>query len=125
MSRRFGPERRFGIRFLSSVFATAIRWLGEAAVPMLLLLVGATIADQLRVRAPDGSRGDAAKVIAWSCLLRLGLLPMAFLAVAALVPASPELRSVIVVQAAMPSAVFPVLLAKHYGGHPGPGFPEA
>jgi len=95
---------------------TAIRWLGEAAVPILLLLVGATIADQFRSRAPAGSRGDAAKVIAWSCLLRLGLLPLAFLAVAALVPASPELRSVIVVEAAMPSAVFPVLLARLYGG---------
>jgi len=98
---------------------TGIRWLGEAAVPILLLLVGATIADQLRSRASGGSRADAAKVIAWSCLLRLGLLLMAFLAVAALVPASPELRRVIVVEAAMPSAVFPILLARHYGGHPG------
>jgi hypothetical protein len=97
---------------------TAIEWLGDAAVPMLLLLVGSTIADQLRRRGPAGGRGDAAKVIAWSCLLRLGLLPAAFLVVAALVPASSELKSVIVVQAAMPSAVFPVLLARHYGGHP-------
>jgi len=98
---------------------TAVRWLGEAAVPMLLLLVGATIADQLRSRTSGGNRHDGVRVIAWSCLLRLGLLPMAFLAVAALVPASPELRRVIVVQAAMPSAVFPILLARHYGGHPG------
>lgn len=97
---------------------TAVKWLGDAAVPMLLILVGATIAEQLRQGARDGSGRDAAKVIAWSCVLRLGVLPLVFLAVAALVPASPQLRSVIVVEAAMPSAVFPVLLAKHYGGDP-------
>ena len=95
-----------------------IRWLGEATVPMALVLVGATIADQLRVRAKAHGRGRGVKVIAWSVLLRLGLLPAAFLAVAAVLPASQELKSVIVIEAAMPSAVFPVLLARHYGGDP-------
>lgn len=98
---------------------TAIKWLGEAAVPMLLILVGATIADQLRSGDRLPNRVESAKVILWSCLLRLGLLPAAFLLVAMLIPASQELRSVIVIEAAMPSAVFAVLLARHYGGHPG------
>jgi predicted permease len=95
-----------------------IQWLGQATVPMALLLVGATISDLLSARDELPSRGHGVKVIAWSVFLRMGLLPLAFLAVAMLLPASLELKSVIVVQAAMPSAVFPVLLARHYGGDP-------
>jgi len=99
---------------------TAIRWLGDAAVPMLLVVVGATMADQFRAAGRGNRRNGAAKAIAWACLLRLGLLPVAFLLIAVLVPAGlVELRSVIVVEAAMPSAVFSVLLARLYGGDPG------
>lgn len=97
---------------------TAVKWLGEAAVPMLLILVGATMADQLRAGDRGSTRAQSAKVILWSCLLRLGLLPAAILLVAMLLPASRDLKSVIVIEAAMPSAVFAVLLARHYGGHP-------
>lgn len=95
-----------------------VRWLGEAAVPMMLMLVGASIADQLQSGARDTRRRDTAKVIAWACLLRLGLLPVAFLLVAAVLPASQELKRVIVVEAAMPSAMFGVLLARRYNGDP-------
>ena len=97
---------------------TPVRWLGEAAVPMLLVLVGASIADQLQAEGRKNRRRDTAKVIAWASLLRLGLLPIAFLLVALVLPASVELKRVIVVEAAMPSAVFPVLLARRYGGDP-------
>jgi len=31
-------------------------------------------------------------------------------------PASEELKQVLVVQASMPAAVFPIVLARHYGG---------
>jgi len=99
--------------------STAVRLLGQAAIPMAMILVGATIADQLRPNGNLQSRSDRAKTIAWSCLLRLGLLPLAFLAIAALVPAAVELRRVIVIEAAMPSAVFPILLARIYKGDPG------
>lgn len=97
---------------------TPVRWLGEAAVPILLVLVGASIADQLQAGGRKNHRRNTAKVIAWACLLRLGLLPVAFLMVALVLPASVELKRVIVVEAAMPSAVFAVLLARRYGGDP-------
>jgi predicted permease len=103
---------------LPEFVSTAVRWLGQATVPMALVLVGATIADQFRSGVRPQNHGDGAKVIAWSLLLRMGLLPGAFLLVAILLPASDELKRVIVVEAAMPSAVFPVLLARHYGGDP-------
>jgi predicted permease len=40
------------------------------------------------------------------------------LALARWLPCPTELRHVMVIQAAMPCAVVPVLLAKHYGGEP-------
>jgi malate permease and related proteins len=88
--------------------------LGQCAIPLGLVLVGATIADQLpEFRAEKGWR-----VIAVSCLVRLGILPLLFLLLARYLPASIELKRVLVLQAAMPAAVFPILLAKHYGGDP-------
>jgi predicted permease len=53
-----------------------------------------------------------------SCALRLGLMPVAILCVAYWVPCPVELKRVLVVQAAMPAAVFPIVLARHYGGQP-------
>jgi predicted permease len=58
------------------------------------------------------------RVIGVASLLRLGLLPMGFLLLAKYLPASVELKRVIVLEAAMPSAVFPIVMAKHYGGDP-------
>lgn len=105
--------------YLPDFVITSIEWLGRAAVPMSMILIGATIADELR----SGDRGpgfaDTAKIVGWSWLLRLGLLPLGFLAIAALVPGSAELKRVIIVEAAMPSAVLPILLARHHGGDPG------
>jgi len=59
-----------------------------------------------------------ARVIATSSLVRLGLLPIVFLLLASYLPVSVELKQVLVVQAAMPTATFPIVMAKHYGGHP-------
>lgn len=95
---------------------TALGWLGQSAIPLALVLVGASIGDELRSRENGRSRADNAKVVAWSCLLRLGLLPLAFLFIAGLLAGKPELQRVLAVEAAMPSAVFSIVLARHYGG---------
>jgi hypothetical protein len=50
--------------------------------------------------------------------LRQGILPVAFLLLAKFLPCTLELKRVIVVQAAMPAGIFPIVLAKHYGGRP-------
>lgn len=90
----------------------ALTNLGVCAVPMALLLIGATIADHLRsARLTQG-----APVMSGAAVLRLGLLPAAFVAMAWVLPVTVELKRVILIQAAMPSAVFPIVLAKHYGG---------
>jgi predicted permease len=45
-------------------------------------------------------------------------MPLLMLAVARYIPASPEMKQVLIVQAAMPAAVFPIVLARRYGGDP-------
>jgi predicted permease len=57
--------------------------------------------------------------MAWSCVIRLLVLPLVFLAAARWIPYSLELKRIAVVQAAMPAGVFPIVIARHYGGDPG------
>lgn len=91
---------------------TTFQMLGGCAIPVGILLIGATVADLL----PEFHPGRGARVMVMSCLLRLGLLPVLFLMLAKWGPFSIELRHVILLQAAMPAAVFPIIMAKHYGG---------
>ena len=58
------------------------------------------------------------KIVFGSILVRFAIMPFAFIAVAALMTDSQELQRVLVVEAAMPAAIFPIVLAKHYGGKP-------
>ncbi|MGF1677592.1 MAG: AEC family transporter [Candidatus Methylacidiphilales bacterium] len=90
---------------------SGVSMLGASAIPLGLLLVGATFWDHLG--AADVLRHPRVGVTA--CLIRLGLLPIGFIVAAALLPVSHELRAVMLVQAAMPSAMFPVILAGRYG----------
>lgn len=85
--------------------------LGACAVPLAVLLIGASIADLW------GQGEMQWKVAIVSPILRLGIIPIAFLLVAYHLPLSLELKRVIVVQAAMPSAVFNIMIARLYGGH--------
>ncbi len=92
----------------------AVHKLGAAAIPLGLVLTGATFADQMKDLNFKRSAGDSFG----ACLLRLGVLPLLMLALARWLPCPVELKQVILVQAAMPCAVIPVILAKHYGGDP-------
>lgn len=93
---------------------SAVHSLGAAAIPMGLVLTGATFCDQARHASLLGKVPDSLS----ACLLRLGILPLLMLALAHWLPAPVELRRVMLVQAAMPCAVIPVILCKHYGGDP-------
>ncbi|MGB9601661.1 MAG: AEC family transporter [Limisphaerales bacterium] len=90
----------------------AITMLGHCAIPMGVILIGATIYDYLDEFNPQ----KATNIILSSFLLRLLILPIIFLAIAYVLPCSKELKAVITLQAAMPSAVFPIVMTKHYGG---------
>lgn len=90
----------------------AIHLVGQASIPIGLMLIGASFFDFFgHVAWRRNGRALTA-----ACLVRLGLMPLVFLAVAAWLPLSDDLRRVIAVQAAMPSAVFPLVMARIYGG---------
>ncbi len=91
-----------------------IQQLGRCSVPLALILIGASIRDLM---------GDERLKVDWSvisagCGIRLVLLPILFLTAAVLIPLPRELKIVMLVQAAMPSGMFPIIMAKHYGGSP-------
>lgn len=86
--------------------------LAACAVPFALMLTGATFAD---FSAPSQlMRGKT--IMVTSLIVRVGLLPLFILAIAFFLPVGPDLQRVLVVQAAMPAAVAPMAIARHYGG---------
>lgn len=90
-----------------------ISWLGVCAFPMGLVLIGATMSDLI------GKERLSKKVATGSLLVRIVAMPVVFLAAAKWLPLIPELKQVLLVQASMPAAVSPIIVARHYGGSPG------
>lgn len=99
---------------IPAALSTLVHWLAQCAVPSALLLIGAIVADHLH----EFHSPRAIRVILAAVVFRLGLLPWMFLLVARYMPLSVELQRVLVIEAAMVSAVFPIAMAKHYGGDP-------
>ena len=97
---------------LGVILRTAMSWMGGCAFPMALILIGATIGDLFGKEKIDW------KVASGAILVRNVLMAFLFLSVAKFLPLIPELKQVLVVQAGMPAAVTPIILAKAYGGKP-------
>jgi predicted permease len=90
----------------------AVGLLGAAAVPVGLLLVGAITADHLaEARWRDGH----APLLA-AGILRAVLAPAIVVAAAALLPLSIELKRVLIVEAAMPAAMFSIVVTRYHNG---------
>ena len=103
-----------GDQWLPVILRQAIRLVAACAVPLGLLVIGATLVEYLaRPRALVDAR-----VTSLSCALRLGLIPLGMLGLAVALPIPPELKGVLVVQAAMPAGILPIVIAKHHGGQP-------
>jgi predicted permease len=88
--------------------------LGACAFPLGIMLTGAMVADQIRQLHP----ARAAGAVAWSALFRLAVIPALMLGIVRVLPCSVEVKRVMVVQAAMPAGVFPIVLSRLYGGDP-------
>lgn len=101
--------------FLFAVFARTVGFLAQVTVPLGLLLAG-FILGEASLRQVFFGRPWA---LAAAAGLRLLVLPAVFLGLAVWLPVSPELKRILVVQAAMPAALFPLVLVKHYRGNSG------
>ena len=88
--------------------------LAVCAIPLGLLLTGVSI--QPHLDDPKQLVNPRITLTAW--LLRLVVLPWVFLLAARYLPCPVELKRVLVVQAAMPSAVVSIIVARIYGGQP-------
>lgn len=89
---------------------SAIGAIGACAIPLGLLLSGAIIVDFLK----DQDWFGDPRVILTAILTRQALLPLIMLSLAAAFVHQTDLRVVAMLQAAMPSAVFPIVLVKLY-----------
>lgn len=90
----------------------AIKLIGQCAIPLGLILIGATFADF----KPRLKFFTQLKIPFLASTVRLVCLPLILLSIAYFLPLSTKLEQVIVVQVAMPCAVFPIVLSQHYGG---------
>ena len=88
--------------------------LGACTFPLGILLTGAMMADQVRQLHPARATGT----LLWSAIFRLGIIPALMLGIARILPCSVEIKRVILVQAAMPAGIFPIVLSRLYGGDP-------
>jgi predicted permease len=100
--------------YFPKVITDTIHALGICAIPLGLIMTGVNLANYLN----EPRHLFDAKISSAAIALRLGVLPVIFLAVACWLPVSVELKRVILVQAAMPTAMTTVIIAKLYGGHP-------
>lgn len=100
--------------YLPRVGMDVVHSLAVCAIPLGLVTVGVSLANYLG--EPQALFNP--RITLGSCALRLGVLPVLILCAARWLPGSLELKRVLVIQAAMPAAVFPIVLARHYGGQP-------
>ena len=96
------------------VLQRATTMTGTCAIPIALLLVGATLCGILQREKWQPNW----RVLMASPVLRFAILPAMILLVASFISFSEELRLVLAVQAAMPTGIFPIVLSKHFGGKP-------
>jgi malate permease and related proteins len=90
----------------------ALSMLGIGAFPLAILITGCSMMDLAGAEKPSW------RIVAGSALVRLALAPFAIICAAKFLPIATELKQVLVVQAAMPAALTPILLARIYGGRP-------
>jgi hypothetical protein len=106
-------ERWLQTLFLpGGVIMTTAHTLGQCAVPLALLLTGAIVADHLA----EIRQRPSPRIILTALVVRFGIAPILYLLIAKYLPCSVELKRVLVVQGAMPSAMFPILMTRRYGG---------
>lgn len=99
-------------RWVPTSIDTAWHMLGLCAVPLGLLLTGAMLADHVTPHVLRSGWGATFLGIA----LRLGVMPLILLTFAFWAPIDGALRSVLIIQAAMPCAVFPIVLTQVHAG---------
>jgi len=103
--------RQFGLQvFIPKPLLHMTEQLGRCSIPMGLVLSGAIILDYVgKIRI-----ADSIKPFLLAVAVRMILLPILFLMVAKWGTNSSELQQVLLLQAAMPAATFPIVMTRLY-----------
>jgi len=106
------PTTNTYIESIYSLLIQVVRMLSKCSIPIGLIMCGAAL-----YQAGKGKKiWQRTNVSMAACFCRLCILPILFLLIARFSPISIDLKRVIVVQSAMPAALFPLVLTKFYGG---------
>ncbi len=97
-------------QFVPTAIRRTLGMVGYCAVPISLMLVGTALYDLIGKFKFDW------KISLGGIIVRLVLVPFILLLTAKFLPIAVELKQVLIVQAAMPAAMFPIVLSRHYGG---------
>ena len=103
-----------GYELIPKPVGTVMKMLGSCAIPLSIFMIGATMGRFLKKDVLE----DAWRVVPMSIFVRMILLSGVILATAKFLPLSEDLKKLLVIQAAMPAAVFPIILARMFGGSP-------
>jgi len=95
----------------------AVHMVGQTAIPISLMMVGLTITELIHHKEIQSRWRTTLKISFWSCLIRLAVMPTIFLGLAVLLPCTAEIKRILVIHGAMGSAIFPIVLSKHYKGN--------
>jgi len=99
---------------LPKVFTDVVHVLGACGIPLGLIMTGVSFASFV-----DRPRELFDPKVSLAALaLRLLFVPVLFILLARYLPCTVELKRVIIVQGAMPTAMVSVIIARLYGGNP-------
>ena len=99
---------------IPEVFYSVFSMLAPCAVPIGLVLVGSTLGNVIKRSKSKFS----VRVVGATIAIQFVLLSLLYAGTASLITFSNELRIVLLFMASMPCGIFPVVLARHYKGHP-------
>ncbi|HEY5741729.1 MAG TPA: AEC family transporter [Terrimicrobiaceae bacterium] len=98
--------------WMPAAIGTTIAALAGCAIPLALLLSGALIADHVNL---DSLRHGSRTILA-SAVVRIGILPLLILLFTKIAPLDTAIKSVLVIEAAMPAAILPIVVTKVHQG---------
>ncbi len=106
------------IQQLPQCIETTLQWLNDSMIPLSLLLVGGIMYDEFSRRESGLSVVQSFKLITSTIIVRMIIVPALFVLGAKYFIASPDLQRVIVIQAAMPTAIMCLVWARQFNGDP-------
>ena len=94
--------------------------LGQAAIPLGIMLIGCTLYNCFQSKAFDLiSKFELIQTAVCANLVRSLILPLVLIySIIYILPISTELRTILLIQASMPAAFFPIVLARLHNARP-------